>query len=48
MLTWVPEQRNRVLFRVTGHPEVMPGGPEVLFWEIALDVLQARFWIACA
>jgi hypothetical protein len=35
---------------VTGYPEVMPEtdfqlrGREVLFWEIAIDVPQARFW----
>jgi hypothetical protein len=38
--------------RITGKSEVMPGTesqrrwPEVLFEEIAMDLLQARFWTA--
>jgi hypothetical protein len=53
MLTWAPEQRNRFLFRVTGHPEVMPGGPEVGFGEVRCcqisercHLREVRFWIA--
>jgi hypothetical protein len=33
---------------MTGNPEVEhdePCGPEVGFWEIAIDVPEARFWI---
>ena len=36
---------------LTGNPAVMPRmdsqrrGPEVLLWEIAIDLLEARFWI---
>jgi hypothetical protein len=35
---------------MTGKPEVIPQGrrwPLVSFEEIAVDVLQARFWIVC-
>jgi hypothetical protein len=34
---------------MTGKPEVacgQPGGPEVAFAEIAIDLREARFWIA--
>jgi hypothetical protein len=36
---------------MTGYPEVIPGtnfqrrGPQVGFWDLAIDVSQARFWI---
>ena len=37
---------------LTGNPAVMPRmdsqrrGPEVLLWEIAIDLLEARLWTA--
>ena len=41
------ERRSRDCAWITGHLEVMPGTNfQVLFGDIAIDLPQARFWIA--